>query len=46
MWYDGLDESQGGGKISRKNINNLRCANDTTLMGESEEELSKVREES
>ena len=32
-----LDESQGGIKIAGRNINNLRCANDTTLMEESEE---------
>ena len=45
-----LDEAQGGIKISRRNINNLRCADDTTLMEESEEELKsllmKVKEES
>ena len=45
-----LDEAQGGIKISRRNINNLRCADDTTLMAESEEELKsllmKVKEES
>ena len=34
-----LDESQAGIKISRRNINNLRYADDTTLMAESEEEL-------
>ena len=34
-----LDESQGGIKIARKNINNLRYTNDTTLMAESKEEL-------
>ena len=34
-----LDESQAGIKIARKNINNLRYADDTTLMAESEEEL-------
>ena len=34
-----LDESQAGVKIDRRNINNLRYANDTTLMAESEEEL-------
>ena len=34
-----LDESQGGMKIARRNINNLRYADDTTLMVESEEEL-------
>ena len=34
-----LDESQAGIKIARRNTNNLRCADDTTLMAESEEEL-------
>ena len=34
-----LDETQAGIKISRRNINNLRYADDTTLMAESEEEL-------
>ena len=46
----GLKEAQGGIKISRRNINNLRYADDTTLMAESEEELKillmKVKEES
>ena len=46
----GLDEAQAGIKISRRNINNLRYADDTTLMTESEEELKslliKVKEES
>ena len=46
----GLDEAQAGIKISRRNINNLRHADDTTLMAESEEELKsllvKVKEES
>ena len=45
----GLDEAQAGVKISRRNINNLRYADDTTLMAESEEELKsllKVKEES
>ena len=45
-----LDESQAGIKITRRNINNLRYADDTTLMAESEEELKsllmKVKEES
>ena len=45
-----LDEAQAGIKISRRNIYNLRCADDTTLMAESEEELKsllmKVKEES
>ena len=44
-----LDESQAGIKIARRNINNLRYADDTTLMAESEEELKsflmKVKEE-
>ena len=38
----GLEEAQGGIKIARKNINNLRYADDTTLMAESEEELKKL----
>ena len=38
----GLDESQAGIKISRRNINNLRYADDTTLMAESEEELKSL----
>ena len=38
----GLDETQAGIKIARRNINNLRYANDTTLMAESEEELKSV----
>ena len=46
----GLDEAQVGIKIDGRNINNLRCADDTTLMAESEEELKsllmKVKEES
>ena len=46
----GLDEAQVGTKIARRNINNLRYADDTTLMAESEEELKnllmKVKEES
>ena len=46
----GLDESQAGIKIDRRNINNLSYADDTTLMAESEEELKsllmKVKEES
>ena len=45
-----LNEAQAGVKISRRNANNLRCADDTTLMAESEEELKsllmKVKEES
>ena len=46
----GLDEAQAGIKIARRNINNLRYADDTILMAESEEELKsllmKVKEES
>ena len=46
----GLEEAQAGIKIARRNINNLRCADDTTLRAESEEELKrllmKVKEES
>ena len=49
MWNAGLDEAQTGVKISRRNIKNLRYADDTTLMAESEEELKrllmKVKEE-
>ena len=50
MWNAGLDEAQAGIKIARRNINNLKYADDTTLMAESEEELKrlfmKVKEES
>ena len=50
MQNAGLDEAQTGIKIARRNINNLRCADDTTLMAESKEELKsllmKVKEES
>ena len=42
MWNAGLDEAQMGIKIARRNINNLRCADDTTLMAESEEELKSL----
>ena len=45
----GLDEAQAGIKIAQRNINNLRCADDTTIMAESEElknHLMKVKEES
>ena len=42
MWDAGLDESQAGIKIARRNINNLRYADDTTLMAESEEELKSL----
>ena len=49
MRYAGLEEAQAGIKIARRNINNLRYADDTTLMAESEELkslLMKVKEES
>ena len=49
MRNTGLEEAQAGMKIARRNINNLRCADDTTLMAESEELkslLMKVKEES
>ena len=50
MRNTGLEETQAGIKISRRNINNLRYADDATLMAESEEELKnlmmKVKEES
>ena len=49
-WNARLDEAQAGIKISKRNINNLRYADDTTLMAESKEELNsllmKVKEES
>ena len=50
MWNAGLDEAQAGFKIAGRNINNLRYADNTTLMAVSEEELKsllmKVKEES
>ena len=50
MRNTGLDETQAGIKIARRNVNNLRYVDDTTLMAESEEELKgflmKVKEES
>ena len=50
MRNPGLDEAQAGIKIARRNINNLRYADDTTLMAENEEELKsllmKVKEDS
>ena len=47
MWNAGLDEAQAGINVVRRNINNLRYADDTTLMAESEEELkSLLKEES
>ena len=42
MWNAGLDESQAGIKIAGRNINNLRYADNTTLVAESEEELKSV----
>ena len=49
MWNAGLDESQAGIKTARRNINNLRYEDDTTLMTQSEEELKsflmRVKEE-
>ena len=50
MWHAKLDEAQAGIKVARRNINNLRYADDTTLMEESEEKLKsllmRVKEES
>ena len=50
MWNAGMDVSQAGIKMAGRNINNLRYADDTTLMAESKEELKslliKVKEES
>ena len=50
MWNAGLDESQAGIKIAGRNINNLRYADDTTLMAESKDKLKtlliSVKEES
>ena len=50
MWNAGLNEAQAGIKIARRNINNLRYADDTTYMAESEEEqkslLWQVKEKS
>ena len=50
MWSTGLDDSQAGTKIAGRNNNNLRYADDTTLMAEREEELKsllmKMKEES
>ena len=50
MRNTGLEEAQAGIKIARRNLNNLRCADDTTVMAEKEEELKsllmKVKEES
>ena len=50
MWNAGLDEAQAGNKVTGRDINNLRYADGTTLMAESEKELKslllKVKEES
>ena len=50
LWISGLDESQAGIKIARRNINNLRYADDSTLMAQRKEELKsllmKVKEKS
>ena len=50
MWNARLDEAEAGSKIARRNINNLRYADDSTLMAESKEELKSflmaVKEES
>ena len=50
MWNAGLDEAQAGIKIARRNINNLRYADDNTLMAKSKEKLKshlmEVKEES
>ena len=50
MWNARLDEAQAGIKIAGRNINNLRCANDATLMAQNKEELKsllmKVKKES
>ena len=50
MWNSGLDEAQAGIKIARRNSDNLRYADDTTLLAENKEELKsllmKVKEES
>ena len=42
MWNAGLDEAQAGIKIAGRNINNLRYADDTTFIGESEKELKSL----
>ena len=42
MWNARLDDSQAGIKIAKRNINNLRYADDTSLMAESEEELKSL----
>ena len=45
MWNARLDDSQAGIKIDRRNINNVRCAGDTTLMAESKEETKEPLDE-
>ena len=42
MWNLGLDEAQAGLKIARRNSKNLRCADDTTQMAKSKEELKSL----
>ena len=42
MWNAGLDEAEAGIKVAGRNINNLRYADDTTFMAESEEELKSL----
>ena len=42
MWNPGLGKSQDGIKIARRNVNNLRYADDTTLIAESKEELKSL----
>ena len=42
MWNAGLDKAQAGIKIAGRNINNLRYADDTTFMAESEEEIKSL----
>ena len=44
MWNAGLDEAQAGIKIARRNINDLKYSDDTTLMAESKEELESLDE--
>ena len=44
MRNDGLEEAQAGIKIARRNINNIRYTDDTTLMAKSEEELKRLDE--
>ena len=42
MWNPGLDESQAGIKIARRNVNNLKYADDSTLIAESKDELKSL----